>query len=436
MRLSCYECFAGVEIFLFPFPAAHALVQMYQKRYLFLLNDVLLVTSIQISPSAVVMKSREKYEIQEILPLESISVNNLSYLEPHDSNSFEVIQGDKTIEFQTESESEKRIWVEKIILAIHSCIKRRDGLNSAGWHHLVARGTLHSAAFEGNTDRLALHLTILNGRSPDILDEVGMCPIHWAALGGSRAAVVMLLDAGSEIDVLNNGLNSPLLLAASQGHEIVVNTLLERGADPFTRNLKDRDALFMAALYAPNAKGLAKIFMFLHFRGVDLNRQDSSGSAPLHECASRNLSRPVRLLVDAGALVNNRHGRTGMIPLQVACANDNPDVETIRTVLEKGAHPNWRDSENLTAFEYVLRKNMVPVVKTPVVENSLPLPADGPLPSSTQQTHEQMAQTVKDVGMFVTKALPVLIELTRKGGRYTPDQIKHLRPSFLVKISF
>ena len=332
---------------------------MYHKRHLFLLNDVLLITSVLVTPSSVMMKSREKYEILEVLPLDTISINNLSYLEPHDSNSFEIIHSDRVIEFQTESESEKRIWVEKLILAVHSCYHQRGSIDPVGWHHNVATGTLHSAAHLGNTDRLSLHLTILAGKSPDIVDEVGMCPIHWAALAGHRAAVVQLLEAGSEVDLLNNGLNSPLLLAASQGHELVVNTLLERGADPFARNLKDRDTLFMAALYAPNAKGLAKIFMFLHFRGVDLNRLDSSGSAPLHECAQRNLSRPVRLLVDAGALVNNSHGRTGMIPLQIACGNENPDVETIRSLLEKGAHPNWRDAANRTAFEHVLTKNMV-----------------------------------------------------------------------------
>ena len=53
---------------------------------------------------------------------------------------------------------------------------------------------------------------------------------------------------------------------------------------------------------------------------------------------------------------------------------------------------------------------------------------------TSPKTDDDMVQTVRDVGMFVTKALPVLIELARKGGRYSEDTIQHLRPSFLAAI--
>lgn len=71
-------------------------------------------------------------------------------------------------------------------------------------------------------------------------------------------------------------------------------------------------------------------------------------------------------------------------------------------------------------------------VSTPAPEQRV-ASSDGPSRVASPQTPEQMAQTVQDVGMFVTKALPVLIELARKGGRYTEDLIQHLRPSFLVQ---
>jgi hypothetical protein len=48
------------------------------------------------------------------------------------------------------------------------------------------------------------------------------------------------------------------------------------------------------------------------------------------------------------------------------------------------------------------------------------------------RSDKELAQTVQDVGMFVVHALPALIEIARKGGRYTEDSISHLRASFHV----
>lgn len=54
--------------------------------------------------------------------------------------------------------------------------------------------------------------------------------------------------------------------------------------------------------------------------------------------------------------------------------------------------------------------------------------------TNNPRTNEDLAQTVQDVGMFVVHALPVLIEIARRGGRYTEESISHLRPSFHVSI--
>ena len=48
------------------------------------------------------------------------------------------------------------------------------------------------------------------------------------------------------------------------------------------------------------------------------------------------MARPVRMLVDSGADVNTKHGRTQLTPLQMACSHAHPDVETIRSFLDKG----------------------------------------------------------------------------------------------------
>ena len=119
-------------------------------------------------------------------------------------------------------------------------------------------------------------------------------------------------------------------------------------------NLKDRDVLFMAVLYGHRSKGLQNALQVLQTNAIDFDQVDSTGAAPLHECAARNLSRPVFMLVEGGANVNSKHGRSGVTPLQLACSLENPDIETIRSFLENGAHPNWKDASGKSAFNMVL----------------------------------------------------------------------------------
>lgn len=47
-------------------------------------------------------------------------------------------------------------------------------------------------------------------------------------------------------------------------------------------------------------------------------------------------------------------GRSGVTPLQLACSLENPDIETVRSFLENGAHPNWKDASGVSAFSMVL----------------------------------------------------------------------------------
>jgi len=65
--------------------------------------------------------------------------------------------------------------------------------------------------------------------------------------------------------------------------------------------------------------------------------------------------------VDAGAAVNNKHGRSGITPLQVACSAKFPDAETVRSFLDKGAFPNWKDAQNRSAFELALSVHQVKI---------------------------------------------------------------------------
>ena len=129
--------------------------------------------------------------------------------------------------------------------------------------------------------------------------------------------------------------------------------LLEYGADAHLRNLKDRDTLAMATLYGFRSKDLNSIIKMLLFYEVEIDFMDASGAAPLHECAIRNLCKPMKLLLESGANVNLPHKRNGLTALQILCSSANPDVEAVRSLLEFGAQPNAKDSRGQNAYDRI-----------------------------------------------------------------------------------
>jgi ankyrin repeat protein len=327
---------------------------------MFLFNDIIIITSYQ-KESSTMKLLKNKYAIHQVLPLERMAISCKSSDAPDNPCAFSIHMPERVYTLFAESESDKRIWLEEIELAIFAWHSGTARCNDLGWQHETILGTLFSDAYSGKLDGVLSQIaarTAEDGKvSTDSLnasDASGMSALHWAAVKGHLPVIRALLDAGCDVDCLNNGLNSPLLLAAGAGHEAIIAHLLQRGADPTLRNLKDRDVLFMATLYGHTSKGLSSTLQLLHFNRVDFDQLDASGSAPLHECASRNLPRPIRLLVHAGANVNTKHGRTGVTPLQLACSMESPDVETVRSFLESGAHPNWKDASGNSAFNMML----------------------------------------------------------------------------------
>lgn len=390
-------------------------MQHQNKRYLYLLNDVLLVTSLPTSIKSLSFSS-DKLQMHNILYLNNIAICNPSLASLVESpNTFEIITADRTYEFTTESESDKRIWLEELQAAIFAVKLSNPRTLSIGWMHEIILGTIFSTAYFGEFEMLP---SFLNQETIaiDNHDASGMSALAWAALQGNVECVQLLLNAGANIESLNNGLNTPLMLAASNGHDNVVLNLIAHEADAHVRNLKDRDALFMAVLYAEQSVGLYNIIQSLIAHGVNINAEDSSGSTALHECSSRNLPRSVMLLVDAGANVNLMHRRNGLTPLQLACTTIHPDVETVRALLEKGAYPNAKDAAMRSSFDMILMKH---------------LSRFEDLKAKDLLTEENKAMMeAEEIGVFAQEVLPVLMELVRKGARYKDESLSSLRSSF------
>lgn len=225
-----------------------------------------------------------------------------------DVGAFEIINmaDDTHITLVAESESAKKIWLEEIELAIF-CLKNAEPYKNVGWQHEVIRSTIYSAAMYGDTAVLKKFIEARNSKM-DEPDESGMCALHWACLFGRKDAVVDLVEAHCNVDVMNSGLNTPLMLASAMGHADITFYLIEMGADVHYRNLRDMDCMYMCVLFGCTSTDLYDIIAVLQRKDVDINQKDSTGSSPLHQCALSGNPRPIQALVDSGADVNMKHG--------------------------------------------------------------------------------------------------------------------------------
>ena len=226
-----------------------------------------------------------------------------------DPGAFEIIStvdGTRVTLVAEAGESGKLIWLEELESAIF-CIKASQQGKNIGWQHEVIRSTLCSAAMYGEVNVVRSFCEAKDGNIDD-LDESGMAALHWACMFGRKDAVLTLLDGNCDIDVMNSGLNSPLLLAAAMGHAEITFLLIERGADVHLRNLRDMDCMYMSVLFGCTSTDLYDIIGVLQRKGVDINQKDSTGGSPLHQCAASSNPRPILALVDCGADVNMKHG--------------------------------------------------------------------------------------------------------------------------------
>eukprot|EP01035_Chromulina_nebulosa_P025060 gene25060-32674_t len=209
----------------------------------------------------------------------------------------------------------------------------------------------------------------LNGgdsNSVDKVDPCGMSALHWACVRNQEQL----------------GMNTPLLLAASTGNETIARLLLERGASINARNLKQHDAVFMSVVYGHVSKGRASL------------------AAAVVECPWIGSE-------------------------QIGCrSHAHPDVETIRSFLDKGSSSTSYMDDSMSDTKSVVSSSESrkgPDIKAPTE------------PTSTYKWRP-MEGTLEKVGDWAVRALPALLEICKKGGRFEIRDLDSLRPSFRAAV--
>ena len=105
----------------------------------------------------------------------------------------------------------------------------------------------------------------------------GQTPLSWAAAGGYKAMVKLLLDRGATIGMKGEDDRTPLSWAAENGYEAVVKLLLDRGVVTETKDNKyGRTPLLWAA-----KSGYKAVVKLLLGKGIVTKKKDKIGLTPL-----------------------------------------------------------------------------------------------------------------------------------------------------------
>jgi ankyrin repeat protein len=112
----------------------------------------------------------------------------------------------------------------------------------------LGRSELHYAALTGSAaDAVRL---IQSGEDPGLADNDGFTPLHFAAQQGNTGVAAALLDNGAPVNAVNRFGNTPLWIAvfASGGDGRMIRILRAAGADPHKQHASGRTPLQMARL--------------------------------------------------------------------------------------------------------------------------------------------------------------------------------------------
>ncbi len=203
-----------------------------------------------------------------------------------------------------------------------------------------AQTALHDAANVGDLEISLLLIT--HHADLDARDADGNTPLHLASSAGHYLVVKELLERGVACNLYNNERQSPLHVAIMEEKAECIKALLHGGADP---NLLDTTGWGEPPLHMACRRGKVKMARILLEHGARVNMKSRACLLPLHEAVRKGNDDVVTLLLQYGAAPNETNC-LGLTALHIACAQGQKNVVSI--LLQNGGKTTCSDSEDNT----------------------------------------------------------------------------------------
>ncbi|KAJ6089813.1 hypothetical protein N7467_005029 [Penicillium canescens] len=185
--------------------------------------------------------------------------------------------------------------------------------------------------------------------------------LHVASFNGHDKVVQILLDNGADINSENDRNITALHAASSKGHEKVVQILLDNSAD-----LNTKDYRQITALHAASSQGHDKVVQILLDNGADVDTKDYRQITALHAASSKGHEKVVQILLDNSADVNTKDNRH-ITALHSASSQGHDKV--VQILLDNGADVNTKNYRHITALHAASSKGHEKVVQI-LLDNS------------------------------------------------------------------
>ena len=181
----------------------------------------------------------------------------------------------------------------------------------------------------------------------DVQEKVhGDYPLNVAAVFGPPETVVVLLEAGADIERPNRDGQRPLHSAAISGHAEIVALLIQKGAAVDAKDRKGRSPLVSFAAFGGTNNEIAKMLLSA---GADPNVEDENLVDALNYAVHVGNVDLGKLLIAAHADMNHGTG-IGESALQAAAFHSR--YEFAKILIAAGADVNQMDKHGKTPLDY------------------------------------------------------------------------------------